>query len=327
MTLIEKKQEEINKIVEDALRIQNDIMAILNETHKISDKIAEIGDNFIKAAPALSSIAKMATSTTKHKGKSELVGGVAEIGVAVIGKGIQAFGDWYAERKKNKLNQQMMPKKQEIARAKKDFLVNSIPKIEKDINKLSSFISVDINLNIIDFDSDSRWEIVNKDVKVLFEAYFVLNNCLNTINYLIEEFNAWLDGIDESDSELVDTSSIYAACVGAMVRWTKIPTNNPKYELKNHYNIGLNLLIFDKDISDYGYNYNSINNFAYWAGLTNVKAKLFPYSQESKDYISFIKRIDKYGTFQNEFNERRNKQIRRIIIYSIILGLIYYIFF
>ena len=74
MTIIEKKQQEIDSLIKDVKKIQHDIDEILQQTKQVSEKISEIGNNFINAAPALGQLAKIITATTRFKGNAQIVG-------------------------------------------------------------------------------------------------------------------------------------------------------------------------------------------------------------------------------------------------------------
>ena len=321
MTIIEKKQQEIDSLIKDVKKIQHDIDEILQQTKQVSEKISEIGNNFINAAPALGQLAKIITATTRFKGNAQIVGQLTSVGSEYLGKGIEKFGNWFAERKKRKLNEKMLPKKQEIANLKKNTIENMIPKIEKDLIKIDGFIQKEISLSIIEIDSEKRWQVVNKGVKELFESYFILTNSLSVCNFLIDEFNAWLNGENESQSELKTSEEVYLTCVNSLVVWSNFPSSNPSFAIPKHYNIGINLLLFDNDIMPYSSQFEEIHNFSNMILTTQNKTFLLPFSKKANEYNKFAKRVLNSEILIEIKKNRKKKFLKKLLIFVFITGL------
>ena len=326
MSLVQRKQAEIDALMVDVRKIQTEIEEILAMTTKVSEKIAEIGSNVRKTAPALGQLAKIIASGTKYKKASKDIGNLITAGAEIAGDLIDKAGQWYAERKRRKANEKMMPKKQEIARAKMDSLIRLLPKIEDSKDKAIKFLKHEAAQNINDYNDEARLEIVTKDCKSSFESYFILQQCEVLGRFLKEEFTAWLDGKDESEFEMPESSAVYYACVGGLIEYSALPTQNLGYDLPTKLTLGANLLFCDKDINEYSPYFDEFNQLKWWLVGAKTKATFLPITKKAKLYSKFFDSRLAKSTIINYAISYRNSKYKKIFIALALIGIIIYLF-
>ncbi len=326
MSLIEKKQAEVEILLRDVRSIQEEINQILEMTKKVSEKMAEIGNNVIKAAPNIGNLAKIIAKGTKFKGASKEIGAVAGLITEQVGRGLAKAGEWYAERKQRKLNEKMLSKKQEIAKEKKASIERLLPKITSDKEKIANFCKMEINGNITDYEPN-RLDSVFRSAKELFEGYFILNHCKEISEYMLAEFEAWLRGEHESDKEYLDSSIVYLSSVGNLVSWSSLPTSNAGFSIFDKLTIGSGLLLKDKDIVEYSSSFEEVSNISKWLISNKTKAYLLPFSSKAKKFKECFSLISDSEVIRTKIFERKKRRIIYSLIFVVLAALSYWIFF
>lgn len=258
MDIIQKKQEQINILLKDALDIQSQTQEIALLAGKVSEKFEDIGNIVQKSSKAVAYFAKQIAKKSKYRGISKDVGNITESGVQLIGVGIKAFGGWWGERKKRKSNEKLLPKKQELARSKLEVIQRLIPRIEKDKDSVIKFCRSEAS-TFIDFNEKNRYDLVINSTKEIFEAYFIFEQSELMCRYLLDEFNAWLKGDHQSSSEMLDATQIYYSCVENLIYWSALPMKKLGFGLPDKLSIGGSLLIADPQISEYSIAFDSIS--------------------------------------------------------------------
>lgn len=325
MSIIQKKQDEIDALLLDIKKVQDEINAILEKAKPISEKVAEIGNNISKAAPAVGNMIKFVLKQTKFKKSANFYGDLTEKSLEMGSIVVNKFGEWYAERKKRKANEKMLPKKKELASAKIDSLKRLLPKIDNDIVKIEYYCQKEVAQLLVDYDVQ-RLNIITKGAKELFESFFILYNCQKVSNFLLDEFNAWLNDKHESETELPDTSVVYLSTVNYLVKWSIIPSSNEGLKIINNLSIGSSLLLNDNEINQYAQNFEEVNKLGKWLVNNKTKTLLLPFTNNSKRFKSIFDIFASSIIIKNTKNAIIKK---RLILLSLlaVIGIICYLIF
>jgi hypothetical protein len=324
MDIAQKKQAEIEILLKDALDLQEEIKEIAKLAAQVSEKFEDIGNIIQKSSKTVGSVAKQLVKATKFKGSSKEAGQLAEFGVNVIGEGVKAVGSWFAKRKEKKELEKLLPKKQELARAKKEVILRLSSRIAKDKTKITRFCQSEVS-TIMDANDKKRYLLVAEGASKIFEAYFIIDQVGQLCNYLLDEFDAWLVGEHQSQSELKDATLIYFECVYELIDWSNLPAKSSGFELSNRLSVGGYLLLTDNQICNYSYKFDEIILLA--DSITNKKllSTILPFSSKANAFKKYFAEYLKISAPLSEILKRKYmKMFWSILILSLLASIVFY---
>lgn len=257
MDIAQKKQAEIEICLKDALDLQAEVKEIVRLASQVSQKYVEIGNILQESSNAVGKVAKEIAKVTKFKNSSDAAGMIAEGAVLVAAEGLKKLGQWNADRKEKKALEILLVKKQELANAKKEGIIRLLPRIEKNVNSIVGFCKYEAS-TIIDFKDTRRFELASGGVETIFQTYFISKQSELLCNYLLDEFDAWINGEHESKSTMKKAGSIYRKCVNDLVSWSQLPQTTSLINLPNELTIGGYLLLVHPRISKYAFSNKTI---------------------------------------------------------------------
>ncbi len=328
MNNVEKNQEQIDQALKDALTLQKELSEINRMAAKVSDKFTEIGSNIKRSSKELNKLTKTIAGFTKYKKDAEIIGDLTEIGLDAIGTITDKMGSWFAERKKNKKLNELLPYKKKLASEKIDFLNTTLPKISKDKYKMIRICKNDAP-TILDYNDTNRLELVKEGLHNGFEAYFILENLERVCIFMKAEFNAWLQEKHQSNLISPNAKITFRNCVKQLVEWSKLPENKIDYSLITSLSVGSILLLTNKEIQDVAILDSKVkllsNNLAY----LNIKASLMPFNTNANEFKELSNKIlSDSELVSNKIRVKKGKLLRNtILIIIIIIIILFFIFY
>ncbi len=308
MDIVQKKQEEINELLKEALDIQEEVKSIVNIVQQISEKFEIIGDNLTNSfktvgtmvnSKAAKEISAYMIQNSKYQSNAIITNATVDIGLEAAGTLISSFGEmigstvsgignWFAARKEKKALAKLLEKKQELANEKQNKIKSFVPKIINKKNRVIELLKIDASV-VINFEDKQRHSYIYKNCKGLFESYFIFENTELICYYLLDEFNAWLSGKHQSDNVMLKSSDIYLGCVNNLIEFSNLPMNSSKYVLPEDISIGANMLLTDMQISEFSKELDDVNLLSAKLANTKLLSTFFPFSTKAKRFKKYYK--------------------------------------
>lgn len=343
MDIVQKKKEETEKLIKDALDLKAQVDEIVRLAAQYSEKFEEIGQ---KTAKVFESAGKLVNSKgTKKLAKTLLkntkystfskdsklmndtadLAGQALVGIGnVVGAGISKVGDWWAKRKENKQLAVLLPKKQELARNKKESILRRLPQIEKDKHRIYDACKSEVSV-VIDYNDKQRFDYVYKSTFELFEAHFIFEHCFHLCHFILDEFDAWLKGEHYSETEMKEEYLIYNECVGNLVNWSNLP-GKAGYDLPSKLSMGGNLLLGHEKIVDYSFQYDEVDNLGKMVANTKLLSSFIPFGSDRQKFSKYFNDKLKSNTQLGLIIKKKRKTIIWIAVGVIVALLVISLF-
>ena len=288
----QKKQEQIQLLLKDAFEIKNQIEKLYEQTADVSQKISELGGSITKISTGIKSVAK---SLGKY-------GGYVAVAGAVLGETIKIVGKFWEKNKNKKIANQMLPKKQEIAKAKLSIVTKNQERISQHLQKIEQYIKQESDIKL-DFKNINKYDILSQGYNHLIETYFTFKHLLYVLDFFSQEFNAWLTGMHQSNAKLLTTSEIYKEAINELIKYN----NFPKTNIYKKLTLGSCFIISNSEKSKYGYlNKEAIDYFDYLS-RKRINSQLFPFNQENRDF-NFL-----YANYLKENEYIKKSSINKIL--------------
>ncbi|MCX7735976.1 MAG: hypothetical protein N2319_04625 [Candidatus Kapabacteria bacterium] len=341
-----QKQKEIEELLESAKSLQNEVNEITAKALEISDKFQQIGDNISQVFDSVGSIVsnksvgKLATSIIKKskykefsKAGGELINASTELaGTLISGIGdllnvaISKYGQWKANKKREKSLKELLPKKQELAKAKKDKIQELLPKITNNKNKLLEFCKNEVKVEIDSCLLD-RYEYIKGSAKDIFIAYHNMNFTEKLCNFMIEEFSFWLKGEHESNLKTPTLRNTLNEDIRILFQESNFPQTALNFSYLKSISIGSLLLLNDNDLKKPALQNKEIIKFLEEFGNLRYSSLINPFFKNKKQLDSFYENYLKENVVVNKIITFRKKKLKRKFIWAFVLIIIIVIAF
>lgn len=208
---VSKREELINTAMQGMEEVQYMMAEITEFSAQISDRfdgisqtVKEIGDG------AISFMQNNRRSLFKNKDNADLAMGIATVATTVVSGAVSFFGGLIADYKKNKQLNKLLVVKQEIATDKIDVVRRSTVLMEQNINifnqVINEYVAAEYSLEELrDYDLrgkhlEAMAQAMEQFKKACF-LYFISN-------FVLSEYEAWLEGKHESGSSYPNEDSV-----------------------------------------------------------------------------------------------------------------------
>lgn len=188
--MISTQEQQLEALNETLLEIQNDVKDATEMASKISEKF-KVVSNEIKGLS--SSFSNSVTKAFKDKNK----GFIAGAAVYATGMAVNLIGGAVSSIKKEYELQKLLPKKQELARNKKDIIKNHLVNLENREPKLLLLLEKELKKEYNLFDSEIKSKT---NLSITFEIFSLSMHIKSVCIFIISEFDAWEK--NEHNSEL-----------------------------------------------------------------------------------------------------------------------------
>lgn len=216
MSIALLKQREINQYLAEAENMLSDVREIEELCNQYSDRFKVFSGAFHRIGEKM------------IQDGSTLRDGLIGAGSILVGGVIDWFAESSAEKKRKEALAKLLPKKQEIARAKISYINAQIPKMQEYSALFQKHCKEEAGVCYRDREEGEMLQL-EKNIIQIFELYqkftFIYRVCL----FFKSEFHAWLRGDIESKSEVVDYNMVYYDCVNDLMNWSRIPYKRKKW--------------------------------------------------------------------------------------------------
>jgi hypothetical protein len=185
---------EIQAVLDEAERLQGEIDEIAAACTAIGVKLDDVGKNMMKVGV-----------NAVRLGNSFGAAAPAQLGavVAVAGLITTAVSGTYARWQEEQRLKEILPRKQEYARAKMDVLGRLLPRLDANVQRLADWLRREathaITLDVVDRDP-----LVRRGLLALYNSHLRLSGSVALAGWMRGEFSAWLQGQHRSTQNAFD---------------------------------------------------------------------------------------------------------------------------
>ncbi len=281
MDIEQKKKEEIKLILKDALEIKAEMQKIMQQTAKVSAKFSQIGDSIISLSSNISKISKQLGNK----------GDAITSGAMLVGGAVKFGSNLWGKYKQNKLNEQMLPKKKEIANAKIDVIKKLKTRVVKKHNQLEIFCTQEAK--VIQDTNSVNYNLLQEGTKELLDTYFVFKHLLHICNFFIAEFEAWLSNSHENNYIMIPATVIYQDCVNQVIENSNFPEKN----IQNKVSFGAVLSLSDEKVSRYAIQNEKITEYTKIISKNRIQNIALFFTKNAKEFNSFYSKYLKQNDY------------------------------
>lgn len=185
-------------VIED---LDKELSEILFLSSQLSERFTGIAQDIYDIAPVV----------------GDFFGSKAQRNTELISLAVDLFGKLYAEIKKKSEQQKLLIKKQELASAKMNVLVTYNYMLHGAIDNAEEIFSNEIQYIIPSGDINNFETTRAKTLKLSYGNYLKNLKLKQVIDYIIEEYNAWLAGKHESGMQKPLNASVYDYVVNSFL--------------------------------------------------------------------------------------------------------------